>query len=208
MAKTITSRAGKGAQFLWLSERIRHNGDECLLWPFPAPNGYGVVGYFGATHYAHRLMCELAHGKPADDALEAAHECGNSRCVNPKHLAWKTPSANQADRAQHGTKSFGRRGKVTFQQAQDIRAMRGVHTQEEIAALYGITRSNVSHIQRGKHMTYVPKGFGVRRGKYEARIVVARKCTYLGSFKTEAEATAVFLAARERVKAGLPPKAA
>src|SRR3972149_3745600 len=199
---------GKGRSVQFIREHVNYDGDECLIWPFSKPNGYGVFGLDGEVYYAHRYMCELVNGPPPTPDHEAAHSCGNGdqACIHPKHVGWKTPSQNQADRAAHGTKSNGRLGKVSHAQAEEIRALKGKLKQREIAERYGITRSNVSHIQRGKHMTRVPKGFQRHDGKAIAKITVGRKTTYLGSFSNDADATAAFLAAGERVKAGLSPK--
>ena len=144
---------GKGRSVQFIREHVNYDGDECLIWPFSSPNGYGQFGHEGKHYYAHRFMCELVSGPPSSPEHEAAHNCGNGNrgCVHPKHVEWKTPSQNQADRAVHGTKSRGPAGKVSFRQAQEIRALRGIRKQREIAEMFGISRSNVSHIQRGKH---------------------------------------------------------
>lgn len=146
---------GRGKGIMFLRAHVDHQGDDCLLWPWSAPNGYGEMGYCGRLYYAHRLMCEMVHGEAPAGKIEAAHNCGNGLCVNPKHLEWKTPSENQCDRAAHGTKSTGSAGKITPAQADEIRALRGTKTQRQIAAMYGITRSNVSNIQNGYHFKSV-----------------------------------------------------
>jgi transcriptional regulator with XRE-family HTH domain len=198
--------AGNGRGYRWLADHAGYPHDYCLLWPFGTPNGYGTFGHNGKPNYAHRFMCELVKGPPPSEQHEAAHECGNSRCCNPKHLSWKTPSDNQADREAHGTKSAGKLGKLTFEQAQEIRALRGIKTQAQIAAMYGVTRSNVSHIQRGKHRNKAQRGYLVEGGKYKAIVRGYGKTVRLGSFDTAEAATAAAEAGRERLRAGLPLK--
>ena len=97
---------GKGKTFAWLIARVDYQGDDCLPWPFCRDGrvGRGRMGHEGKRPWAHRLMCELAHGPPPTPKHQAAHECGKGHygCVNPRHLAWKTNSENQLDRRKNG----------------------------------------------------------------------------------------------------------
>ncbi|HSC56993.1 MAG TPA: HNH endonuclease [Nitrospira sp.] len=199
--------SGKGKAYVWLLAHLHYEGEECLIWPFSRPNGYGMLGHFGNTYYAHRLMCEWVNGPAPSERHEAAHNCGNGDkgCVHPKHVAWKTPSENQADRAEHGTKNRGRLGELTPEQRAQIRALRGIKTQEEIAAMFGTTRSNVCHIQRGKHGITHPKGYLKVGRRYHARVSFEKKYIKLGIFDTPEEATAAFRVARDRIQAGQHP---
>lgn len=197
--KTAANK-GKGAGIKFLRDHVTYQGDDCVLWPLAHPNGYGQLGHNGQLHYAHRLMCEMAHGPAPEGKIEAAHNCGNGLCVNPRHLEWKTPSANQADRATHGTKSRGRVGKISPEQAAEIRALRGTLSQEQIAARYGITRSNVSHIQCGNHHTRKTKGYQKSGRWYYARIKLNGQDVQLGRFDNPKDAHAAWRAARDRVR--------
>lgn len=142
----------------WITEHVAHEGDECLIWPFSRqPTGYGQVGIAGRkTGYAHRVMCELAHGASPTPNHEVAHSCGRGRhgCVNPKHLSWKTPSENQRDRRGHGTHNtvgFRYYPKLTDEQVRYIRALKGKKTQRELAAEFRVSFQTISSIHRGKH---------------------------------------------------------
>jgi hypothetical protein len=150
---TNSPNRGNGAGIQWIRARVGYQGDDCLIWPFHLCNGYGTLGYLGKQYYAHRFMCELAHGAPPSPDLEAAHSCGRGHlgCTNPRHLSWKTPGENQRDRAGHGTRNvWSWRGKITQAQADEILALKGKRTQAEIAEQFGISRSNVSFIHCGK----------------------------------------------------------
>jgi hypothetical protein len=60
--------------------------------------------------WAHRLVCWIAHGAPPNNAwhvYEAAHLCGNPKCLTPAHLAWLTPVQNTACRAWHKANGRG-----------------------------------------------------------------------------------------------------
>lgn len=147
---------GNGKTIIWLRANARHEGDNCLTWPFSIDpqNGYGRLGYLGKMYWAHRLMCELAHGVPTTTKHEVAHSCGRGHegCVNPRHLSWKTRSENQRERRLHGThgKGDGPRCRLTPEQASEIRQLRGIKTQAELAAIYGVSWQNIGMIQRGE----------------------------------------------------------
>jgi hypothetical protein len=150
---------GEGKTIQWIRDHINHQGDCCLIWPFfRNPNGYGQLGYLGKGHYAHRLMCEMAHGAPAMLEHEAAHSCGNGHmgCANPKHLSWKTPSGNRLDCRTHGTEARhfdGNRGRLTDEQVLQIRTLQGKKTQAEIAFIFGVSQPTIRDIFLGRSHT-------------------------------------------------------
>ena len=150
---------GKGKGIAWIMANKDHAGDECLIWPFSLTNGYGTFGYLGELHYAHRYMCEVVNGPAPSDNHEAAHSCGNGHlgCAHPRHVSWKTKSENQADRALHGRKATGGKGKLTPEQASEIRALKGRVKQRELALIYGVSRANISLIHAGKAWTHPTK---------------------------------------------------
>jgi hypothetical protein len=189
---------GKGAGIRFLREHVNHQGSDCLKWPLKGSNGYGVFGYMGETHYAHRYMCELVHGPAPSPSHEAAHSCGNGHrgCVNPRHISWKTKSENQADRALHGTKCTGGRGKLTSEQAEQIKALRGKFPQREVAEMFGISRANVSLIQNGNTWAKPRRGVKFFAGKgWRVRISENRRTKHVGWFDTKDRAILAYEAA-------------
>lgn len=145
------AKTGGGPGYLWLMAQIEHDSGECLIWPFSCCTaGYGSFMHDKKVRLAHREVCRLTHGDPPGPRYEAAHSCGNRRCVNRKHLSWKTRQDNQLDRADHGTQTVPGRMKITLVQAEQIKQLKGIETSIETAARYGITESNVRLIQDGK----------------------------------------------------------
>lgn len=146
----------KGEPKKWLEAAKNCSSDECLIWPFNrGGDGYGRIMRYRACKLAHREMCEIVHGPPPTSRHEAAHTCGNGRggCVNPKHLRWATPVENQADRIGHGTSNRGERhgnSVLTEPEVLQIRALKGVVSQKQIAASFGVSRTAIRLIHNRK----------------------------------------------------------
>lgn len=137
--------------YLWIMETIPgYQSDDCLLWPFSCCTpGYGIFMIDRKNRLSHRYVCEMTRGPAPGLGYHAAHSCGNRRCVNPRHLSWKTQRDNQLDRRSHGTNNKGS-SKITQMQANQIRTLKGIETAIETAARYGVTESNVRLIQSGR----------------------------------------------------------
>jgi len=156
-----TATPGAPAAFL-LDIAIPFNQSECLLWPFGKDRrGYGHIDLQdrGRTKLAHRLVCTLVHGAPATPNLEAAHNCGNSSCVNPRHLRWATPKENQSDKIKHGTTNRGERcatSRLTKTDVIQIRELALTMKQVDIAAKFGVSSSAIRHIIRRKNWGWLP----------------------------------------------------
>lgn len=129
------------------------NGTLCLSWPYAKTGGYGQISIDGVRLYVHRLVCEHVHGPAPTPEHEAAHSCGNRACANPRHLSWKTPKENHADKLVHGTLPLGSRHHNAKLTEADVRAIRSIgksKKQSEIAKQFGVHHSNVSLILTGK----------------------------------------------------------
>lgn len=142
---------GRGKGFQWLHDRRAFAGDECLIWPYNRhPTGYGTLSYMGQIHYAHRFMCELVNGPAPSARHQAAHSCGQGHagCVHPQHLSWKSISDNLLDRRAHGTvrsNTNGQAGTLSADQISQIRALKGIVTQSELAVLFGVKRPAIQY---------------------------------------------------------------
>lgn len=148
---------GKGKGAAWLRAHVSYHGNDCLPWPFfrDPRVGRGRVGFEGHQYWAHRLMCEWAHGEPPTPKHQAAHECGKGHygCVNPRHLRWKTNSENQIDRRRNGNmlrNGAGQVGNLRPDQQASIIALKGKKTQVEIAAIFGVSLGCVQYWHKYK----------------------------------------------------------
>jgi len=144
---------GAAPEFL---ENALKNEDHhsCLLWPYSRDDyGYAKIKNGARPAYVHRIICERVHGKQPTSAHEAAHSCGNGHlgCINPHHLRWATPTANQKDRRSHGTALFGERhpsSKLSDAKVKELREAyaEGKASQRELSVAYGIAQGQVSRI--------------------------------------------------------------
>lgn len=132
----------------------------CIEWPFSKMGkGYGRIQIDGHVIGAHRYVCVLAYGAAPTPKHQAAHNCGNPACCNPKHLRWATQKENDFDKWAHGTQKFGEQihsAKIKESDVVEIRALKGVISQSEIAAKFGISRSHVSNVTNRKTWRHIP----------------------------------------------------
>lgn len=159
-SKSLKLANGETARFYHQSV-VPFDGDGCLLWPYGGTSsGYGLMTFYGKQEYVHRAICEEANGPPPTPQHEASHSCGNGHlgCVSRKHLSWKTPKENSADKIIHGTHNRGERSnfaKLTESQAREILALRGLETQASIARRYGVHRVTVHDIHTRRNWAWL-----------------------------------------------------
>lgn len=174
-------KAKNGTLQKWIESHASHAGDECLPWPFSTySNGYGCLTFNGRQMPAHRAMCALAHGEPANPKLQAAHNCGNKICCNPNHLRWATVQENMADKQRHGTQPKGEEisnSKLTADEVQQIRALKNRVPCKQIAAMFGIGYQSVNDIHNRLKWAHLP----ILPGERHAPAVLAVDCAPRGS---------------------------
>ncbi len=127
----------------------------CILRP-SAPKGRRQVILYRdrseSTRSISRLVCEAFHGS-APLGHEAAHGDGNTLNDHASNLRWATHEENLSDKVIHGTDPVGSRNgqaKLTEQEVSEIKALRGLRSQRQIAEQFGIHQSGVSQILSGK----------------------------------------------------------
>lgn len=140
----------------WIEAHKDYPHDWCLIWPFARDGrvGRGTMrkanGARG-TDWAHRIMCEVAHGPAPADRPQAAHSCGcgHKGCINPRHLSWKNNSENQLDRFRRDRRvnanPGGPKSRFTPSQIEEMRSLYGALTQMEIAARFGCSLGTVQY---------------------------------------------------------------
>lgn len=131
---------------------MAYEGNDCIEWPFMCTGaGYAQITVEGQSVYVSRLICEEHRGPAPTSKHQAAHSCGrgDKGCVTKRHLDWKTPAGNQADRIVHGTHNRGERqggSKLTESQVRQIRKLEGSMLQREIAERFGVSKGTIQNI--------------------------------------------------------------
>lgn len=162
---TDIERAADGALTRFIEAAISYDGDDCLLWPFHVTSGgYAKLTINGKSVRGHRVVCERVKGPPPGPDYDAAHECGVRRCINPRHLNWKTRQANMDDQIRHGTRLSGEainHAKLTAPDIDLIRASYPAKTQKELASEFKISRRRISEILVGGCWGFASPAAGV-----------------------------------------------
>jgi hypothetical protein len=134
---------------------------ECWKWTgaMQSCGATPTMRWQGKTQAVRRLILLERGPAPAGKPI-ATYTCGNSLCVHPDHTAWtKRQLVQQRTTREQGHQNSTVRnkkiadkarqnGKLTYEQALDVREAEGV--QHEIAARFGISQATVSAIKRGK----------------------------------------------------------
>lgn len=124
--------------------------------------GYKRHYYKGRTELAHRAAYEDKHG-PIPTGLVVRHKCDNPPCINPDHLELGTQKQNVADCYERG-RAVDIRGvehhnaRLTEEVVLEIKRLQlGYYSGQdtELSRRYGVTRSNIGLIRRGKAWKHV-----------------------------------------------------
>jgi hypothetical protein len=135
----------------------------CWIWTGATKElGYGVIGLGrrgDGTDKAHRVSYRLHCGE-IPDGMAVCHRCDTPACVNPDHLFLGTLADNMQDCVAKGRNFIpdnrGERAawsKLTSDAVAHIR--KRVMTGPEYGRLYGVSRSSVYQIWRGKNWASV-----------------------------------------------------
>jgi DNA-binding transcriptional regulator YiaG len=156
--------AAAGESSLQTFERLAAvETDDCVIWPRDADqrDGYRPYGRMSIGSRSVRVHVEALRRRAGErpPGKQAAHSCGNARCMNYRHLRWATPAENMADKERHGRVMRGQlnhNSKLSASQVQEIR--RRYHfstaTQMELAREFGVSQPAISKIVRG--VSYAP----------------------------------------------------
>lgn len=142
------------ASAFWAKVDKTAGADAC--WPWVGAittHGYGCVQTGnGRVLGSHKIAYVLSNG-PVPDGQQVCHICDNRLCCNPKHFFLGTKLDNARDAVAKDRHARGERNshaKLTEDQVQEIRALRGSVTQRELAARYGVDQSTIGSLMTGR----------------------------------------------------------
>lgn len=130
--------------------------DECIPWRRSVnAAGYARAQMNGREVRVSRVICEREYGPPPTPFHHAAHSCGNSVCVNPRHIRWATPQENIDDKKIHGTNLRGSRHGLSVLTEGQVRVIKqqlskGVK-QRQLASEFEVSPSTIYAIAAGKN---------------------------------------------------------
>lgn len=149
---------------IWTKTEVQPGG--CIHWTGSRnKHGYGKI-YLGRNEngskiepFAHRWAWEH-HNGPIPDGMIVCHKCDNPICMNPSHLFLGTDTDNMADRDSKGRQARGERSKLSKLTAQDVTAIRALHSQGfkigRLAEMFGITYPGISGIVHRRTWKHIP----------------------------------------------------
>jgi predicted XRE-type DNA-binding protein len=137
----------------------------CWLWTGGKNNkGYGLFGINRKTHLSHRVSYELLHDLELTPDVCVCHSCDTPLCINPFHLFAGTNQDNINDKVSKGRQQCLKgelHGASILTNAivqnikQDLKSDTTHGSGKKIAEKYGISRSTVSDIKKGKTWSHI-----------------------------------------------------
>jgi hypothetical protein len=134
---------------------------ECLIWMGSRTTaGYGMISINDKTSSLSRAVWESANG-PIPPGMQVMHKCDNPPCCNIEHLTLGTPKDNQQDCTNKDRRPVGDRHYHSKLSSKDISGIRvfleSGMKHKNIAEMYGVSKSNITVINRGKGWKHIPK---------------------------------------------------
>lgn len=156
--------------------KVDRSGGPDACWPWRGRRSldnygrYTAGGRGGQEWLAHRFALQYALGRPLLATEYALHGCDNPPCCNPAHLRPGTQAENMQEmtaRGRNGAHLWPGRmprgeahGSAVLSQA-DVaairRRLRAGETKTAIAMSFGVSRSTVSLIARGRTWQPLPE---------------------------------------------------
>ena len=154
----LTILSSKESKNFWSKVSKPANPDGCWTWGGSLhKKGYGLWGFRGKIHKAHRISYRIHKGR-IPDGLCVCHACDNPPCVNPKHLWVGTHQDNADDKYEKGRDNHakgeanGGGGKLTWESVREIRRLREEEnmSQQTLADKFGVSQPMIGLIVRGE----------------------------------------------------------
>lgn len=138
---------------------VRENG--CWEWQGGSDqHGYGIVNLGGGKwSRAHRVAYEAHHGVTLETSQHLLHRCDNPPCINPAHMFVGNPAINHWDCL---TKFRSGTNRLTPDQVLAIREELPSNGNRELAEKYGVNRSAIERIRKGKSWRWLDEALRLK----------------------------------------------
>ena len=144
----------------WEQTKLQPSG--CVEWTgFRNDKGYGRTRVGNRKKMlCHRIAWVMLHG-PIPEDLQVLHDCDNPPCLCHLHLGTNTDNNREMmerGRFKPAPVRIGERSnfsKLTQDQVQEIRRLRGTMSQASIGKIFGVRQSTVSLIHSGKNWAHL-----------------------------------------------------
>lgn len=129
----------------------------CVVWPGSRNHGgYAIWNRVGHARRVARAVWEATDG-PVPEGREILHSCDESSCIRRGHLRAGSHSENMAEMTARGRAARGDRNGKTTLSDESIAEMRRLKatglSNRQLAARFGMDRSNVSRVCNGLRRT-------------------------------------------------------
>jgi len=138
----------------------RYKKGACLALA-PEKDGY-LVSQFAADgrkeqFKVHQIVLREFVG-PCPDGMQVSHKDGDPANNRLSNLLYETPKANTARQRDHGTAKIGAQNHnsvLTPDIVKRIRRLKGLISQDKIAAICGVSQHTISQAMRGRTWSHV-----------------------------------------------------
>lgn len=124
---------------------------KCWLWIGTRDaNGYARITVAKKFRLAHRISWSIFRG-PIPAGLFVLHKCDTPPCVNPDHLFLGTQKDNAQDCLAKGRwPKLQRNAKLSWEDVNEIRRLKGQVRPRELAIRFGVGRPQIYRIHNNK----------------------------------------------------------
>lgn len=135
----------------------RSGEDECWEWKAARKeSGYGVMRWSDGKNIPAHRASHIFHIGPIPEGLIVRHRCGNSACVNPKHLLLGTLEDKNQDARDRDRFARGERHPSSRLTEEDVRAILASAEHGDILAKrFNVSSRYIGMIQRGVRWSHV-----------------------------------------------------
>ena len=143
-------------------------------------HGYAKMVRQGKTHRVHRYVYQLVAGE-LGPGINVCHACDNPPCIRPSHMFPGTQADNEKDKKNKGRRRDLRgeqAGRAILTEEQVNQILRDTRTEFELARIYQVNRSTISHIKTLRNWKHLQAGSNVLRRPKGVHATAKENCPH------------------------------